>query len=156
MSERELDWALLDDRTQTKRVRHRFEEVKHAVKKVAFDVFKSTNGDQLWELRSDPDGTKYLYAIYGEPAEITTTSSDTNGWKATPDSAGKNVTLSFKNLPLIRFASAEHGFEPDEAADFAHFLQSKVQDPAYVAKMAEKLPEPKRQLLAAALSGSET
>lgn len=150
----ELDWTLLDDRTQTKRTRYRFEDVKDAVVKVAFDVFKSTNGDHLWQLQEE-DGQKFLYAIYGDPVEITA-STDTNGWKATPDREGKNISLAFNNIPFIRLASAEHGFEPSEAPQLAHFLQTKVQDPAFVASMVAQLPEPKRELLAAALSGSKT
>lgn len=150
----ELDWMLLSEQTETKRAKYRFDDVRGQVRKIAFDVFKATNGDSLWQLQEDDDGQKFLYAIYGEPAELTATSADINGWKATPDRDGKNVSLAFKNLPLIRFASAEHGFDPAEATEFAQFLETKVQDPEFVAKMSASLPENKRALLQAELTGS--
>lgn len=150
----DLDWALLKERIETKRGKYRFEDVKDRVVKVAFDVFKSTTDGGLWELREE-GGTKFLYAIYGDPAELTSTSApNDSAWKATSDRDGKNVSLAFRGIPLMRFASSQHGFEPTEANQFAEFLEQKVQDPEFVAKMAEQLPESKKALLRAGMSGS--
>ena len=153
MSDSELDWASLSENTETRRARYRFDDVKSKFKKIAFDVYKPTGasaGDaQLWELR-DEGGEKFLYAIYEQPTDLTATSALID-WTATSDRDGKNVTLSFKNTPLVRYASAQHGFEPDEANGFAEFLQTKVQDQEFATQVVAQLAEPKQVLFASLL-----
>src|SRR3990167_7635436 len=112
MSDSNLDWTGLAEQTEPNPIKYRFADVQHRFRKVAFDVYKSIGGnssDACWEMRTEADGTKYLYAIYEEPeALVATASSD---WSAISDRSGRNITLAYKGAPLMRYASAQHGFE---------------------------------------------
>jgi hypothetical protein len=151
-----IDWAELADATETKKTKYRFADVQNLFKKVAFDVYKPLvgNTETLWELREE-DGQKFLYSVYDEATDLKALSSNTPDWQAASDSDGKNVTLSFRKLPLVRFASTEHGFSQDEAEGFAQFLQTKAQDKEFVSALVKQLPGPKQAALAALLNGSK-
>lgn len=150
-----LDWENLADSTETAHTRYKFADVQHLMRRVAFDVYKPLSGsDVCWELREE-DGIKYLYSVYDKPEDLTATSTKDQDWVATSDRDGKNVTLSFRQFPLVRFAAASHGFAQDEAEDFAKFLQAKAQDKEFADKLVRQLPEPKRAALAALLNGSK-
>lgn len=150
----ELDWQVLE-RSTTPQTKYAFDEVKHLFRKVAFDVYKPLNGsDKLWELRDDPEG-KFLYALYDEAEDLNVQSEKGPiGWEATADRDGLNVTLSFKNVPLVRFASERYNFASDEAELFAEFLKSKTSDKKFVNKLMNILPENKRQVLAGLNKGA--
>ena len=150
----ELDWQGLSEGTETKRTCHKFADVQHLVRKIAFDQYKPLVGEGLWELREE-DGVKYLFSVYDEPSDLKATSSAATDWQAASDRDGKNVTLSFKQMPLMRFAAAKCGFTPDEAESFAKFLQAKSQDSEFVSKLATQLPDAKKAVLADLLNGSE-
>lgn len=151
----DLDWDHLVEATTTAHTRFKFADVEHLFRKIAFDSYrlKDTSAPGLWELREE-DGVKYLYSVYDDAVDLTTV-SQTSDWRATADRDGKNITLAFKQLPLMRFAAADHGFAQDEAADFAHFLQSKVQDQEFVSQLVKTLPEAKQTALANLLKERE-
>jgi hypothetical protein len=151
----DLNWEHLSESTETARTRYKFADVQHLMRKVAFDIYKQIGDkvENLWELREE-DGTKYLYSVYDDAADLTAKSSDDADWQATSDRDGKNVTLSFKQLPLVRFAAAEHGFAPDEADGFAKFLQTKARDQEFVSELVKQLPDAKQAALASLLNGS--
>jgi hypothetical protein len=147
----DFDWAHLINVIEPKRDTQclAWEDVRSNFRKIAWDVYKPLDGsEQLWELRDGDDGRKYLYAMYQsapeKPAESniieeirTTASAD---WTATCDRDRKNITLSFKGFPLKRFASTEFKFEPDEAEQFAAFLQAKTAQPEFVRQVLKGLP----------------
>lgn len=147
----DFDWARLADVVEPKRDTQRlaWEEARGSFRKVAWDVYKPLDGsEQLWELRDGEDGKKYLYAMYesapvktsedSQPTEIKTTAS--SDWTAICDRDRKNITLSFKGFPLKRFASDEFKFAPDEAEQFAAFLQEKAAEPEFVRQVITGLP----------------
>ena len=147
----DFDWARLADVVEPKRDTQRlaWEEVRSGFRKVAWDVYKPLDdSEQLWELRDGEDGNKYLYAMYesapvktseeSKPEEIITTAS--SDWTAICDRDRKNVTLSFKGFPLKRFASDECKFTPDEAEQFAAFLQAKAAEPEFIRQVIKGLP----------------
>jgi hypothetical protein len=139
-----FNWSVVDKAVNKKRVVYEFDEVKHLFKKVAFDVYKPVTGsDQLWELRDGDDGKKYLFALYEEGQDIVAEAS-AKEWYATPDSQGLNITLSYKQIPVARFASAECGFTPEEAGEFAAFIEKKATNKDFVREMLKHLPEAKR------------
>ena len=150
----DLNWEHLSESTETARTRYKFADVQHLMRKVAFDQYKPLSGaDTLWELREEA-GTKYLYSVYDDATDLTAKSADDADWQATSDRDGKNVTLSFKQFPLVRFAAAEHGFAPDEADGFAKFLQTKARDQEFVSELVKQLPDAKQAALASLLNGS--
>jgi len=144
----DLDWQSLNGELNPTTSRYRFADVSHLFKKVAFDVYKPLNeSEQLWVLEEDDSGVSYIAALYDDPDDITVESNKDQIWSAASDKDGKNVTLSYKNMPITRFASAEYGFEPDEAIEFATFLEAKATNNSFVKKLMVELPEAKRELL---------
>lgn len=147
----DLDWNVVDKAVNPSKTSYLYADVGHLFRKVAFDVYKPLNGsNRLWELREGDDGQKYLFALYDEPEDITVQSGKEAraSWSATPDKDGKNITLSFKNVPIVRFASARYKFAPEEAENFAGFLEAKAQDKQFLEKLYKILPDNKKKVLA--------
>lgn len=148
MTAYDLNWDALDNAITTKRAKYAFDDVKHLFKKIAFDVYKPLNGStKLWELREE-DGGKFLYALYEEPEEITVQAEKTASWNAVSDKGGDNITLSYKDVPIMRFASDRYKFKPEEADLFAEFVKSKTSDKKFLDRLMKILPENKRRVLA--------
>lgn len=153
----DLDWNILGTNDGPQK-RLPYNSVSHMFRKIAWDAYKPLSGpDQLWELREEADGNKYLYAIYSEaPAEdIIITASIENKWSAHKDHNGQNITLSFQNIPIKRFAGVDYGFDPNEADDFAAYLQTNAQDGNFISKLIQTLPEAKKVAIATLLNKSE-
>jgi len=132
-----LDWQVLDDSVNTKKTKYDFDTFGHLFKKVAFDQYKPINGmsTQLWELRKADDGREYLFALYDEGEDIIATSSLEKPWEATPDSSGSNITLSYKSVPIYRFAASEYKFSPQDSQNFADFVREKAQSKEWVGEL---------------------
>jgi len=140
-----LDWSFLNNKMNPSTDKVNFDSVKHLVHKVAFDVYKmNDSSESLWELRDDDDGTQYLVALYDEPADIVIKSQEDKMWTATADHEGKNVTLSYKDFPIERFAIAEHGVAPKRADEFARFIENKARDKEFVAGLVASMPKQKK------------
>lgn len=139
------DWDSLKEKVEPDESKIAFNDVKHLFKKVAFDVYKEKSGDsKLWELREE-DGVQYLVALYENDDTLTVESNkEANEWSATPDSEGKNVTLSYRDFPLKRIAIADLGVKPDKADEFASFLVSKVQDKTFLSNLINSMPKQKK------------
>ncbi len=146
----DFDWAQLANVVEPKREAQRLSwpEVKGNFRKVAWDVYKPLDGSEsLWELREDTDGQKYLYAMYEAAAPVVASEepqlvavAQSSDWTAVCDRDRKNITLSFKGFPLKRFGSEEFKFAPDEAEQFARFLQDKTADAGFVRQIIKGLP----------------
>ena len=142
-----FDWSAVDKAVNKTRTIYEFEDVKHLFKKVAFDVYKPINGsEQLWELKDGEDGKQYLYALYEEGEDLVSTAS-LKEWFATPDAQGKNITLSYQQVPIMRFSSTDCGFSPTEANHFAEYIEKRAMDASFVGEMLKHLPEAKRNAL---------
>lgn len=131
-----FDWEKINQVVNPEPIkRYEYEASKHLFRKVAFDAYKAISGDpeQLWELRDGEDGNTYLYALYGDGSDIIAKSNDEEKqWQATADADGENVTLSYKKMPIYRFASSKYPFESGDAGKFAEFVEAKTQDPKWV------------------------
>lgn len=122
-----------------------FSKVGEQFTKVAFDVYKRTGEDGLWELREAEDGRKVLVALYEEPdGETVKTASDNSGWSAHSDSSRQFVTLSLHGAPVYKFSSKEHGFDEASATKFANYLVARAKEPGFIDKMAFNLTPARR------------
>ena len=127
-----------------------YEENKHLFTKVAgaFDVFQMNRSpvESYWILEKGDDGQEYLVAQYedssGEPIE------SISSWEALSDREGKNVTLSYKNVPIKRLASSEYGFSSSDVHIFIKALTGRLDsDQEFVNKLVKTLPEEKNNSL---------
>ena len=134
----EFNWTSVEQSVPSKRSCYDYEQYQKYFRKVAFDCYKSAagNSDQLWELRTADDGRQYLYALYGEPEDVVAASVTT--WEATADQDGSQVTLSYKNIPVYKFAAKDYRFTPELSQEFAKFLTEKARDPKWIDTLLSK------------------
>lgn len=95
---------------------------------VGIGVFRDSDS-HIWKLEQGEDGTEYIIRAEDEEQLSAESNSD---WAATPDATKKVVTLSYKGMPLCKFASKDYGFDESSASNFADFLLSKTSDARYV------------------------
>lgn len=148
----DFNWTSVEQSIPSKRTQYDYEQYKQYFRKVAFDRFKSNSeSEQLWELRQGEDGKMYLYALYGEPEDVVTAAQ--KEWEASPDSEGKNITLSYKQVPIYRFASQQYQFSPEQAGEFANFIEAKSKNAAWVNELLSKAMSEERKAAVLKLIG---
>lgn len=138
-----FDWKSVYEAVNTKKVVYDYDQYGHLFQKVALDMYKPKNAvtSQLWELRDGEDGKQYLFAVYEDPEDIIAQSSDEQKkWEAKADSKGENVTLSYKKVPVYRFASSVYKFDSNNAVEFASFIEKKACDKSFVDSLLQKAP----------------
>lgn len=121
---------------------------KHLFSKVAFDVFQLNNmpNESLWILEEGADGEQYLVAQYDE--ESNDSLEIKSNWMTLCDRKAENVTLTYKDTPVKRFASSDYGFTKDDINIFQQMLIQKLSnDESFVYKLLKSQPEAKRKLL---------
>ena len=100
------------------------------IKKVAFDMVK-VYGDEyndLWKVESTDDGDFLVRS--SSPSFQTKQSSN---WKAISDFDCKNITLSYRGVPIARFAAEEYSFSSEDIGLFkAALLERAVDDGDFV------------------------
>lgn len=137
-----LDWTELDSKLNpaSQPVKYSLVDHGHLFTKKAFDVYEKDGEGTLWELREAEDGTKHLFALYGDDEQI----KNASVWMAQADKAGKNVTLSFKGAPIYRFASDRFKFASEDAAKFAGYVAGQAGSGDFIAKLMADMSEARR------------
>jgi len=103
--------------------RYRLSDVQDKIKKVAFDVVRfieKDNIDTLWQVQSGPDGD-YIVAMYPDDGPAV---KEASGWEAVTDKSG-HINLFYKGTPVTRINTAS--IAPDmDAEDVCKFLPNKL------------------------------
>ncbi len=123
-----VNFGALEEHLRPKAPVYKYEDVKHRLRKVAFDIVRfvdADNIDGLWQIQNTDDG-EVIVAMYSEeaPAEKTASAS---AWRAIADRSG-NVNLFYKNDPVTKVSLAKLGMadaDPDAVCvTLAENLQS--------------------------------
>lgn len=131
-----LDWTKLASNVVPDNTKIPYEPNKHLFKKVAFDVFQmnSAQKESLWSLESDEDGSQYLVALYDDDQSDGLESK--SNWQALSDKESKNITLTYKDVPIKRFASQDYGFDANDIHLFQKSLVGLLNsNPSVVSEM---------------------
>lgn len=104
----------------------RYADVKHRLKKVAFDIVRfidTDNIDGLWQIQKTEEGD-VIVAMYSEDTapEKVASASD---WKAFPDSRG-DINLFYKNNPVTKISLAKLGMADSEPETVCAVLSEKL------------------------------
>lgn len=145
-----LDWTQLASTVVPDKNRIPYEPNKHLFKKVAFDVFQLSGSpiESLWTLEDGEDGSQYLVAQYEDGAEAEKSLESKSYWAALSDRDGQNVTLTYKNTPIQRFASTEYGFTKEDVHLFQDAVVEKIaSSESFVSKFLKSQPKVKLDLL---------
>lgn len=114
-------------------------------KKVAFDRFKLDQDpyDGLWALQ-DIEGKPHLVRASNPQSEV----RKVGDWEAISDFEKRNVTLSYKNIPITRFSSDEYGFSSNDISIFKSALIEKTSsDNSFLKELLNDQPQTKREAL---------
>jgi hypothetical protein len=147
-----LDYAGLQSKLSTKKM-YRLADVQHKLKRVAFDVVRfvdNNNIDELWKIERDGDD-EYIVAMYDEnqmlTAAQTKTASD-NPWQAIPDSNREFVHIFFKDNAIKRLAMKDLGVPSEDAVMICGILKSKfASDANFLRNFVNELTEDERAVL---------
>lgn len=116
------------------------------IKKVAFDVYRVDNDpyENLWILE-DVNGVPHLVRASDEPQSEPSVRGD---WVATSDHERQNVTLSYKNVPVARFASKDYGFNKSDVMTFKSALLERLEsDNEFLREVLAEQPNSKKESL---------
>jgi hypothetical protein len=114
-------------------------------KKVAFDRFKLDQDpyDGLWALQ-DIEGKPHLVRASNPQSEV----RKVGDWEAISDFEKRNVTLSYKNIPITRFSSDEYGFSSNDISIFKSALIEKTSsDNSFLKELLNDQSQTKREAL---------
>jgi hypothetical protein len=132
------DYVGLDQTVNQKKF-YRLADVKSRIEKVAFDVVRFTDSedlDKLWIIREE-NGDKVLVAMYEDDSnkEITVKAS----WAAIPDKTG-NVNVFYKGDPITKIAVEQMGIPKEDNALVSRSLPNKLaSDKSFVSSMLSSL-----------------
>jgi len=112
------------------------------IKKVAFDFYKVDNDPYsgLWTAEESDDGKTYLVRA-SDPSFDRKEAGD---WLAISDYDSKNITLSYKSIPIVRLSGDEYGFSRDNIFEFKDAILEKVSsDGRFLNEIISDQPESK-------------
>lgn len=110
--------------------------------KVAFDLYKvyGDHYDGLWKLNEG-------YLVRASDPQYDHSKKYSN-WTAVSDYENKNVTLSYKDVPIQRFSSSEFEFGEEEVGMFkSALLESVESDSEFIKNIFDSQPKNKREAL---------
>lgn len=124
MNKFSVDYEHLDKKLHQKKF-YRYQDVKDHLIKVAFDVVRFRDSDEidgLWKIEHTDDGDM-IVAMYENPKENLEAKSS---WSVVPDKTGIYINLFYKNDPIVRLASSDLGIPKDEISSIAETLPNSL------------------------------
>jgi len=97
--------------------------------KVGLNLFRDTVDCCIWKIQKGEDGLDYIARTDSEGLAVESSNSE---WAANADSSKENVTLSFRGMPLCKFAGKNYGFNKDTVANFQSYLLKKTHNTQFV------------------------
>lgn len=119
MDKHSVDYESINKKLTAKKA-YKYNDVKDHLIKVAFDVVKfkdADNIDGLWQIQSADDG-EVIVALYEETPKLETRSS----WSAIPDKTASYVHIFYKNEPITKLAMASLGIQEKDTVSFIETL----------------------------------
>ncbi|KKN74476.1 hypothetical protein LCGC14_0389930 [marine sediment metagenome] len=104
-----VNFGALQERLRPQAPVYRYEDVKHRLRKVAFDIVRfvdTDNIDGLWQIQQTDEGD-VIVAMYSEESPEVEKMASSN-WGAVADRAG-NINLFYKNDPVTKVSLASLG-----------------------------------------------
>ncbi len=117
---------------------------EHRLIRVAFDLFR-LNGDStedLWQIQNTDDGEFIVRTFDLQEEESVTKKSN---WNVVADSSGRNLTITYRNIPLHKVASNKYNANTlDEVNLLQRTLRDKLStDKSFVKLLLKEIPSNK-------------
>lgn len=149
MNKFSVDYTDLQSKLSKKRA-FRLSDVKEKIKKVAFDIVRfvdSDNVDDLWQIHRDGED-EYIVAMYDEQSEKKASASATTNWKAIPDGSRKNIHIFYKDIAIKKIALAPLGIPEDDAWLMSYSISQKLtSDQSFFNSFVKDLTSIEKQVL---------
>ncbi len=119
-----VNYGKLENKLRPKTPIFKYEDVKHRLKKVSFDVVRfvdADNIDGLWQIQQTDDGD-VIVAMYDESSVVEKSAS---AWCALPDNSG-NVNLFYKDHPVTKISLAKLGMADTDINIVCSTLSEKL------------------------------
>jgi hypothetical protein len=97
---------------------------------IGLNMFRDQTTNCFWKLEHGDDGQDYI--VRGGPETNIVVESENNDWAATSDSNKENITLSYRKMPICKFAAVDFGLTNDSIEDFQKYLLERVKEAAFV------------------------
>lgn len=138
-----IDYNLLDEKLKPQAKIYKLADVKHLIKKVAWDTVRfinSDNLDELWQIKQTPDGD-VLVAMYDasdKPVEKTASSN----WSVLADSSNQYLNVFYKNKPVKKIAAQKFNIDTNDVPWFCNIVARKLaQDAEFTSSFIKDLSE---------------
>lgn len=151
MNKFSVDYQSLQSKLEKKKA-YRLSEVQDKIKKVAFDVVRfvdSDNIDGLWQIQHLNDGD-YIVAMYSDDtnSESPVTKSSTD-WSVIADKTGSHLNFFYKGTPVTRLSLASLGIPSSDSGLVTNYLPIRLaSNPKLVSGLLQELSlEERKDLL---------
>lgn len=146
MNKFSVDYSELTDRIYQQKV-YRYEDVKERLVKVAFDIVRFREGDDidgLWQIQATDDG-EVIVAVYEEQPALEAKSSN---WAAISDKTGSVVNIFYKGEPVVKFAVSTLGLSKEDTPSLIESLPDTLSRNAGLrGTMLKEMPADERNSL---------
>jgi len=119
-----VNFDALEEFLKPKTPVYRYDDVKHRLKKVAFDIVRfvdADNIDGLWQIQKTDDGD-VIVAMYSNDKLEDKVSSN---WEVMADKVG-NINIFYKNTPVTKVSMAKLGISDAEPHTICSTLVDKL------------------------------
>lgn len=144
MSRFAFDFQALDQ-TMFQRKKFRLADVKDKITKVAFDVVKFHDSDDLpkglWQVHSAEDG-EFLVAMYDEPEAV---KEAVSSWSVIKNANNTHLNVFYQNVPIAKLGATQLGLAEDEVGLACDTLAQKLTDGKFAKLLLQELPLEERQ-----------
>jgi hypothetical protein len=120
-----VDFGVLEQRLEPQKPVYKYADVKHRLVKVAFDVVRfmdTDNIDGLWQIKNTEDGD-VIVAMYDDATSDQEKMA--SNWSALPDMAG-DINLFYKNDPVTKVSLAKIAMTGEDPDSVCSTLASKL------------------------------
>lgn len=133
---------------------YKLADVQHRLVKVAFDVVRFMDGDDvksLWKIESTPDG-EYIIANYDTAFDLQKSKAELNkaaslkaDWKVLINEKLAEVQLFYKADPVVKLAASDLGIPANELELLKSYLPQKLSENKQLASSILKYASTERQ-----------
>lgn len=150
MNKFSVDYQKLEGKLEYKKA-YKLSEVQDKIKKVAFDVVRfidSDNIDGLWQIQHGADGD-YIVAMYNDGAEESAVTKSSSDWGVVADKSGDNINVFYKGTPIARLALSSLGIPKEDSSLVTSYLPVRLaNNPRLVSGLLQELSvEERKELL---------
>jgi len=125
---------------------YRLSDVKHLLDKVAFDVVKFKDSDELWQVQDSDDGS-YIIARY-ELDEPEAKKVSATHWDTLVSESSGDINIFYKGQPIVKMAASKLGISSEDVKTIKRFLPGKLaSDKSFVKAMLNTLDESSRDAI---------